>query len=163
MAFQLNKIFENFERIENFDKTIQFIKEFLKIPTKIYEHFENLLRKFFTNFDRLFNDFQSILNKGDARSLYIYFIQTGLIKDKTASLLAYAFSRITTLSNVKLIIPHIDIHIIKILLRLGIIKPDYENLRRLIEGKYVTKIIPINLDLGDGKSVFSILKRLSLD
>ena len=159
----LNKILENIEILQNSDKIIQFTKEFLKIPVKIFENLENIIRKFFTNLDKLFTDFQSILNKGDARSLYDYFIQTGLIKDKTASLLVYTFSKITTLTNARLIVPHIDIHVIKILLRIGIIRPDYENLRKLIEGKYIMKILPINFELSSGKSIFSILKKLSID
>ncbi len=108
----------------------------------------------------------------DATKIYTEVLSSRVLKDKFASLLAYTAYLYLRGTNYELgnhlnIPAHIDIHIVKVLLRLGILELDKNILARYVgAGRYIARIIPIYAKLAPDepyKTPWDVLRRKSLD
>ena len=94
------------------------------------------------------------------------------LKDRISQMFVYVLDRVLRgteleLASIEKVPPHIDIHIIKVFLRMGIIVPVREVLNRYAgESKYIVRILPVCAKLAPDepfKTIWDVLRRKCID
>ncbi len=181
---ELYKIFTVFSYVSDIDESIDTIlkilenynieKDFLEVCTQSnIQYLKNIVNKVknvdFRNNAKVITE--QLLTSRSCDKVFYKARDLG-IKDRIVHMMIYVIHNLLKdteyeLSNIDKVPPHVDIHNVKVLLRLGVLNFDRNILDRYVgSGRYFMRIIPICAKLAPDevyKTVWEVLKRKSLD